>query len=206
MDGRSGSPVGSISIAPKPPVSASSITCSIRVRKLSMAFGSSSTRRNAASFLAASAASTPSAPRRTRTCQSIAATRSLITLIARRTTGVSANLRRFMGVGLGRSRPGNCTGLRIEGSASVLRCASASAPLADTSPLAPACPACRVACRHISRNCSAIFTRTFLFRLFTKAKRHSPHKRTMPSLQPVYSSPRRSLIGNPCADVVPEPN
>ncbi len=48
--GRSGSPVGSISMAPKPPVSASSIACSINVRKLSAGFGSSSVRRSARSL------------------------------------------------------------------------------------------------------------------------------------------------------------
>ena len=125
--GRSGSPVGSISMAPKPPVSASSIACSIKVRKLSVAFGSSSIRRSARSLRAVKATSSGLTPRRTRTCQSMAAMRSLMTLIARRTTGVSANRRRFTGVGLGRCRPGNCTGLRIAGSASVFRSASAAA-------------------------------------------------------------------------------
>ncbi len=139
--GRSGSPVGSISMAPKPPVSASSITCSTSVRKLSAGFGSSSARRRARSFRAAKATSSGRTPRRTRTCQSMAAMRSLITLMARRTTGVSANLRRFMGVGLGRCRPGNCTGLRIAGSASVLRSASASS--STCRPCTPGLPACR---------------------------------------------------------------
>ncbi len=105
--GRSGSPVGSISIAPNPPVSASSMACSIRVRKLSTAFGSSSIRRNARSLLSVNARSCWRNPRRTLTCQSMAAIRSLMTLIARRTTGVSANRRRFIGVALGSSRPGN---------------------------------------------------------------------------------------------------
>ncbi len=65
-------------------------------------------------------------------------------------------------------RPGNCTGLRIEGSASVLRSASASTPRRQR-PLSWPLP---VACRHISRNCSATLTRTFL--LPAKNKRHSP--------------------------------
>ncbi len=90
----------------------------------------------------------------------MAAMRSLITLIARRTTGVSANRRRFIGVGLGRSRPGNCTGLRIAGSASVFRSASASRR-ARRYRRPSGRP--RVACRQISRNCSPTFTRTFLF-------------------------------------------
>ena len=135
--GRSASPVGSISMAPNPPVSASSITCSIRVRKLSAGFGSSSMRRSARSFRSANATSSDLTPRRTRTCQSIAAIRSLITLIARRTNGVSANRRRFIGVGLGRCLPGNCAGLRIAGSAKVFRAASASAS-SSTCPRLPA--------------------------------------------------------------------
>jgi len=156
--GRSESPVGSISMAPKPPVSASSITCSIRVRKLSTALGSSSVLRKAFSFLATNATSPGSTPRRTRICQSMAAMRSLITLMARRTTGVSAKRRRLAGVGLGSSFPENWTGLRIAGSANVLRSASASFAPADTSPPLPC-----VACRQISRNCSRTFTRTFRF-------------------------------------------
>jgi hypothetical protein len=86
------------------------------------------------------------------------AIRSLITLIARRTTGVSANRRRFMGVGFGSRRPGNWTGLNTAGSASVLRSASASAAPAARSAFRPL----PVACRQISRNCSPTFTRTFL--------------------------------------------
>ena len=58
-----------------------------------------------AAFAPRSATSSGRTPRRTRTCQSMAAMRSLITLIARRTSGVSANRRRFTGVGLGRCRP-----------------------------------------------------------------------------------------------------
>jgi hypothetical protein len=164
--GRSSSPVGSISIAPKPPVSASSIACSIRVLKLSTAFGSSSDRRSARSFFAANATSLALTPRRTRTCQSMAAIRSLITLIARRTTGVSANQRRLAGVGLGKCRPGNWIGLRIEGSASVLRSASASAALAAPFAIEPP----PIACRQISRNCSPTFTCTFLFLQNKKAQ------------------------------------
>ena len=167
--GRSSSPVGSISMAPKPPVKASSIACSMSVRKLSTAFGSSSIRRSARNFFFAKATSSAFAPRRTRTCQSIAAIRSLITLIARRTTGVSANRRRFAGVGLGKCRPGNWTGVRIDGSANVFRSASASAAPDIMSALR------LVACLQISRNCSPTLTCTFPFPL-PKIKRHSPGK------------------------------
>jgi len=55
-------------------------------------------------------------------------------LIARRTTGVSANFRKFAGVGFGSAR---CAwyGLKIEGSATVFRCASFRCPsTAATSP------------------------------------------------------------------------
>jgi hypothetical protein len=50
----------------------------------------------------------------------------------------------------------------MAGSASVLRSASASAAPAATFALRPS-PA---ACRQICRNCSATFTRTFLFTSF----------------------------------------
>jgi hypothetical protein len=98
--------------------------------------------------------------------------RSLITLIALRTTGVSANRRRFIGVGLGNSCPGNWTGLNIAGNARVFRSASASAAAAAISAFRPLL----VACRHISRNCSPTFTRTFLFSAAPKTKRHGPGK------------------------------
>ena len=62
-------------------------------------------------------------PRRSRTCQSMDAIRSLITLIARRTTGVSANRRRFTGVGLGSSFLETAPGSRSQACASVLRSA-----------------------------------------------------------------------------------
>ncbi len=179
--GRSASPVGSISMAPKPPVSASSITCSIRVRKLSAAFGSSSVRRSARSFRSAKATSPGRTPRRTRTCQSIAAMRSLITLIARRTTGVSANRRRFAGVGLGSSCPGNCTGLRIAGSASVLRSASASA--------APAASSClSTASRRLPPDLPQLFPYLHAHLPFRrpKAKRHS------------LEGPCRSILASCC--------
>ena len=207
--GRSASPVGSISMAPKPPVSASSIACSINVRKLSVGFGSSSVRRNARSLRSTYPTSPDSTPRRTRTCQSMAAMRSLMTLIARRTTGVSANRRRFTGVGLGRCRPGNCTGLKIAGSAKVLRSAAAAAAnsaLAISAPWAspprPSCPTPR-ACRHISRNCSPTFTRTFLVlslapslapKLCLKSKRAQPigHALLESLIFPATDSPPRA--------------
>jgi hypothetical protein len=100
----------------------------------------------------------------------------LITLIARRTIGVSANLRRFIGVGLGSSRPGKLTGLKMDGSASVLRSASGvSRPAPDDRSLfswPPSDPPAWVACRQISRNCSATVTRTIHFS--QKAKGASP--------------------------------
>jgi hypothetical protein len=94
-----------------------------------------------------------------------------MTLIARLTTGVSANLRKFIGVGLGKCCPGNWTGLKIAGSASVFRSASASAAPAAISALCPL----PVACRQISRNCSPTFTRTFLLRR-PKTKKAQPPK------------------------------
>ena len=150
------SPVASISIAPKPPVKASSTTCSISERKLSEAFGSSSIRLSALRRSSTSGISSALTPRRVRTCQSIAAMRSLITLIARRTTGVSAKRRRFCGVGLGSSLPALCTGFRIEGRATVRR--SASKPAAFIPPLSPR----PVACRQILRNCTPTPTCTVL--------------------------------------------
>jgi hypothetical protein len=100
-----------------------------------------------------------------------------MTLIALRTTGVSANRRRFTGVGLGSRRPGNWTGVRIAGSASVFLAASASAAPAINSAFRPfpACPPWRVVCRHISRNCSPTLTSTFL-PFPAQNKRHSPGK------------------------------
>ncbi len=119
--GFAASPVSSISIAPKPPTSASSIACSISVRNESEAFGYSSERRRIFARFAANATFSGSWSRFSRTCQSIAATRSLIRLMARRTTGVSANLRRFAGVGLGSARDGNAYGDSTDGKASVFR-------------------------------------------------------------------------------------
>ena len=203
--GRSGSPVGSISMAPKPPVSASSIACSINVRKLSVEFGSSSVRRSARSLRSTYPTSPASKPRRTRTCQSMAAMRSLMTLIARRTTGVSANRRRFTGVGLGRCRPGNCIGLRIAGSASVLRSASAAAANSAAPDFTPR-PSRSTprACRHISRNCSPTFTCTFLVsKLVSKLRPNLvpklclENKRAQPSGHALCESPKRPVAGSP---------
>ena len=129
--------MGSISTAPNPPVRASSITCSISVRKLSTGLGSSSVLRSAFNFLFNPSTSPSITPRRTRTCQSIDAIRSLITLIALRTTGVSAKRRRFTGVGLGSNFPGKCTGLIIAGIARVFRSASASTAIPGSRPARP---------------------------------------------------------------------
>jgi hypothetical protein len=83
---------------------------------------------------------------------------------------------------LGSSWPGNWTGLKIEGSASVLRSASALA----SNPPAPAGPRpLPVACRQISRNCSPTFTRTFLLRRPNNKKGTAP-ERAMPFLADSY--------------------
>jgi hypothetical protein len=75
-----------------------------------------------------------------------------------------------MGVGFGKRRPGNWTGLKIEGNANVLRSVSASAAPAAISTFRPA----PVACRQISRNCSPTFTRTFLLFAAPQNKKAQP--------------------------------
>jgi hypothetical protein len=110
------------------------------------------------------------ARRGARICQSMAAMRSLMTLMARRTTGVSAKRRRLAGVGLGSSLAGKLDG-------SEWRAAPAScAPLPRRRAAMAASGQSRapvrmgpIACRHISRNCSATFTMHLPF-LRTKRK------------------------------------
>ena len=128
--GRSGSPVRSSSIAPNPPTSTSSSTCSIMERKESCGFGCSKLSTRVATRAAASGSSFSARPCRGWMRHCMPAMRSLMVLMALRAIGISAKRRRFAGDGLGmtpaRTSVG-APGVKMVGSGTVLRAGSAPA-------------------------------------------------------------------------------
>ena len=130
ISGRAASPVRSSSIAPKPPTSTSSSTCSIIERNESSGFGCSKLSTSVAMRAAASGSSSSARPCRGWMRHCMPAMRSLMVLIALRAIGISAKRRRFAGVGLGmtpaRTSVG-APGVNMEGRGTVLRAGSALA-------------------------------------------------------------------------------
>ncbi len=133
--------VKSNSIAPNPPTMTSSKTCSTSERNESSGFGASKFSVSIWIRRGPSGIWSSARPCRGWILHRIPTIRSLIALIARRATGVSANRRRLAGVGLGtrlcgadtpaREKPGEENGARFDPAPAVCRPSRPASKFAD---------------------------------------------------------------------------
>ena len=151
----------SSSIAPNPPTITSSNTCSTSERNESSGFGASKFSVSTCIRCEPSGICSSVRPRRGWMRHRIPTIRSLITLIARRATGVSANRRRFAGVGFGtrvcgagmpaRGKLGEENGARFDPVPAVRRPLRPANKLVESNSRKDTFPARRVASRTLSR-------------------------------------------------------